>query len=187
MMNKKEREQLKLNNLLQECINEQRAIGLTPKNNIEIYFSKDPITKERCRKNSSAFAVSENDRNFIIISRKYFERMPYKEIKRLLHHELIHLNSIKKNKIIKHIRDWKKFTELSNKVCESYDINPLNNYSIDCFENKNSIPKYNYVIKCPKCGSKTYFMLDDNIEYDLNIKCHNCGTKTNVEKKTSAI
>ena len=183
-MNKREKEELELHNLLQECIEEQLAIGLTPKDNIEIYFSKDPITGERPSPNTGAFAmIDDNGRPFIVMTRNYFQKMPINCIKGLIHHELIHLNLPKENKLIKHIRDWRKYTELSNKVYEKYKINPLETYSFECFETKNGIPKYNYIAKCPRCGLIVHDLLDENTEYDLDITCHNCGVKLKIEKK----
>ena len=114
-MNKKDKEQTELNRLLQECIREQKDVGLIPKDNIEVYFDKDPITGEKSNKTSSAFAMSEDGRNCIIIKKSYFKKMPTKEIKRLLHHELIHLNATEKDKTIEHKKDWQMFMNLSNK------------------------------------------------------------------------
>ena len=181
-MNKKEKEELELHNLLQECVNEQLAIGLTPKDNIEIYFSKDPITGERPPQNTGAFAmIDDNNRPFIVMTRTYFKKMPTRCVKRLIHHELIHLNS-KENDLIYHVKNWEIYTNLSNKIFQKYNINPLETYSFECFENKKSIPRYNCVAKCPRCSLISYYMLDDDVEYDLNISCHNCGVKLDIKK-----
>lgn len=184
-MNKKEKEQLEINSLLKECIDEQLRIGLKPAENIEIYLGKDPVTNEKCNKTAYGFSFVSEGRNVIIIQKNFYKNMPISQIKRLIHHELIHLNLNKKDEAIEHIKDWKKFTELSNKIKTAYDINPLLGYTVDCFINKKSIPTYNCLSFCPRCGGGVYFVLDEGKEYDFNGTCPNCGEKLVYEKRTS--
>lgn len=176
-MNKKEKEQLKLNSLLQECIDEQLKISLKPTDNIEIFLGQDPVTKEKCNKTAYAFSFVFEGRNVIVVSRTFYNKTPISEIKRIIHHELIHLNLNEKGEITEHIKDWEKFSELSNKIKKAYGINPLFGYTIDCFENKNSMPKYSCVSTCPRCGGGVHFVLDKTKEYDFNGICPNCGKK----------
>lgn len=179
----KDKDILELNRLLQECIAEQKAIGLSPKEDVEIYFSVDPKTKEKPLRNTGAMVmIDDDDRSFIVITKKYFNVLPTKHIKRLIHHELIHLNS-KDNDLIYHKKDWQKYNELSNKIYQAYNINPLETFSLKCFKEKNDIPKYNYIAKCPRCSLISHYLLDKNIEYNFNIKCHNCGKKLIIKKR----
>lgn len=176
-------DEIEINKLLQECIAEQKAIGLTPKDNIEIYFSVDPKTKEKPARNTGAVAFIDNDnRPVIVVTKISYKKLPTKYLKVLLHHELIHLNSSENGKLIQHKRDWQKYTELSNKIYQTYDINPLESYSLECFENKDSIPRYNCVASCPRCGLVSYYLIDKIEDYNLNIRCHNCGKKLIIKK-----
>ena len=183
-MNKKDKEQAELNRLLQECIREQKDVGLCPIDNIEIYFNKDPITGEKCDRNSYGFsAIDKSDRKFIIISKKYFDKMPIKQIKRLIHHELIHLNLNKDGKMLSHHKDWKEISRLSKVIYDNYNINPLGGYGISCFENKSSEPNYNYSSVCKRCGLETYYVLNEGFEYDFDGRCPNCGARLEYKKR----
>lgn len=184
VMTKKEKEQLKLNNLLHECIGEQLKIGLHPADNISIYIYKDPETGVVCPREALGYAVIYKDspKKIILIRRNCFEKYPTNELKRLIHHELIHLNLKDDGNIINHIKDWKQFTELSNKIYKVYGINPLEKYSISCYKSKNSSPEYNCSSICPRCGLKSHYNIDENIEYDYNLNCSNCGHKMIIEK-----
>ena len=125
-MNKKEREQLKLNSLLQECANEQKAINLNPASNIEIYIEKDSITNFRCPKLSDGCSVvfDDSNRKVILIKRKCFNAYSDEQLKTLIHHELIHLNLKEDGSMIRHKKDWRLYTKLSNKIRKAYGINP---------------------------------------------------------------
>lgn len=183
-MTKKEREQLKLNQLLQECIDEQKAIGLHPADNIEIYIQKDPITGLSCPNDIYGYGGVHipTGRRIILIRRKCFDKYPKNELKSLVHHELIHLNLKNDGLIIQHIDDWDLFTELANKIYKTYNINPLEKYSLACFEKKNSIPRYNCTSICPRCGLKSHYVINNDIEYSFDGKCSNCGHDFTYEK-----
>ena len=86
-MNKKDREQFEINNLLKECIDEQKAIGLNPADGIEIYIQKDPITGYSCSYKIYGLAkISSNKkRKVILIRRKCFDKYPKSELKNLIH------------------------------------------------------------------------------------------------------
>ena len=171
------KDEIKLHELLQECIEEQKKIGLTPKENTEIYLSMDPKTKERPRKRTAAFAMIDDDgRPFIVITKIHFKVYPIWYVKSIIHHELIHLNS-SDNKLIRHRRDWEKYTELANKIYEAYGVNPLITYDDKCFKTKESLPEYNCIGECPRCGAKNYYVLREGVEYNPDIWCHNCGVK----------
>ena len=184
-MNKKEKEQLELNNLLQECINEQLKIGLHPALNIEIYIEKDPITGSKCSNDSHACADIYDDtkRKVILIKRKSYNTYPINELKALIHHELIHLNLKKNGNIIQHIDDWAEFKKLSEKINKFYKINPLSSYEVECFKEKKI--RYNGIARCNNCGFISHYLIDYNLDYDFNSECPNCGKKLVYEKKTS--
>lgn len=186
-MNKKEKEQLELNNLLQECINEQKAIRLKPADDIEIYINKDPMTNFMCPRDSFGFGniYKDTKRKIILIRRMCFDKYPKSELKGLIHHELIHLNLKKDGTPISHYRDWELFTKLSELIKEKYNIDPLKTYDVSCFENKKSIPKYNLFSFCPRCGLKNYFNLENDAEYKFDNECSNCGKKLIYEKRTN--
>lgn len=87
VMTKKEKEQLKLNNLLQECIGEQLKIGLHPADNISIYIYKDPETGVVCPKEATGYSAlyKNSAKKIILIKRNCFEKYPDSELKCLIH------------------------------------------------------------------------------------------------------
>lgn len=183
-MNKKDREQFEINNLLKECIDEQKAIGLNPADGIEIYIQKDPITGYSCSYKIYGLAkISSNKkRKVILIRRKCFDKYPKSELKNLIHHELIHLNLKEGGKMIGHGKDWKLFTNLSKKIYKAYGINPLEDYTPECYKTKDGVPYYNCTTICPKCGAKGHQILQDGLEYVFDGKCSNCGHKFIIKK-----
>lgn len=183
-MTKKEKDQLKLNNLLQECIDEQLKIGLHPADNISIYIYKDPETGVVCPREATGYSAlyKNSPKKIILIKRNCFEKYPKSELKCLIHHELIHLNLKEDGDLTKHRRDWKKFAELSQKVYEAYGIDPLESHSISCYKDKKSLPKYNCSSICPRCGLKCHYIINEEIKYNCDIYCSNCGHKLNIEK-----
>lgn len=182
-MNKKDKEQTELNRLLQECIMEQKNIGLCPTDNIEIYIEKDPISNFKCPKKCCGCCNIFGDRKAILIKRFCFNFYPINELKTIIHHELIHLNLKENNYSIQHIKDWLEFTALSKKINNHYGINPLVSYAPSCF--KDNKINYNGVAKCPRCGLACYYLIDYSLDYSFNGKCSNCGGKLVYKKKTS--
>lgn len=184
MMNKREKEELELHNLLQECIEEQLVIGLTPKENIEIYFNIDPITKFKCPTGIQGAACfdTENNRVFILLRKRSYLIMPYEQRKRLIHHELIHCNLNKNNMPINHIKDSKLFSNYSKLIENRYHINPLETYHQSCFDYKNKIIKHNASFICDECGYISHFVFDDSANNNLNKKCPNCGHQLTFKK-----
>ncbi len=185
-MNKKEREQLKLNNLLQECIAEQKAIGLNPVDGIEIYIQKDPISKYSCSRKSYGFSTIEKrtKRKVMLMRRKCFDKYPIHELKSLIHHELIHFNLKENGELTGHGSDWELYTNMSKKVYEAYGFNALETYMAECYKTKDSIPRYNCIVNCSRCGLKNYLFLEEDVEYNFLKRCPNCNKKI-IIKKTS--
>lgn len=187
-MNKKEKEQKELNELLKECINEQINVGLKPIANIEIYFNFDSISKSRCSSNvigTTCFDL-KNSRTFILIRRKYFGLLSIAQKKRLIHHELIHCNLNEKGEPINHINDGMLFSECSQKIDEAYHINPMETHHKSCFDFESGKVDYNYTFTCRCCGYKSHFVLkNESTNVDFNKSCPNCGKKLIYEKKTS--
>lgn len=172
-------ENKKVEELLKECIEEQKQIGLMPIDKIEIYLGSDPITKTRCPSNIQAFSIigKENERSVIIVQKKYFNSINLLQKKSLIHHELIHLNIFNNKRGIEHIKDWKDFAKISEKIKAKYGYDTLANYDIECFKYNQEIPFYNNYCVCPNCGNKTYYVLNKNKKYNFNGNCHNCGHK----------
>lgn len=186
-MNKKDREQFEINNLLKDCVDEQKAIGLSPADGIEIYIQKDPKTGYSCPFRFSGLARISLDtkRKVILIRRICFNKYSKNELKNLIHHELIHLNLKEDGEMIGHGKDWKIFSDISKKIYDTYKINPLENYTPECYKTKDSFPEYNYSSICPRCGFKSHYILEEGIEYKFNSRCPNCRKKLVHEKKTS--
>lgn len=185
-MNKKEKEQLKLNNLLQECIDEQKAIGLRPADNIEIYIGKDPTTNTRCPKTSDGYSVAfdESKRRVVLIKRKCFDVYSTMNLKTLIHHELIHLNLKDDGSMIRHKKDWKLFTKIANEIHKAYGINPLESFSLSCYDESDGSIRYNTIAECYRCGARSFGFLDETKNYNFNNPCPFCGGKL-IYKKAS--
>lgn len=185
-MTKKEKVQAKLNKLLEECVKEQKAIGLHPTNNIEIYIGRDPNSGSRCSKYSDgcSFVLENLNKAIILINRKCYDAYSNSNIllKCLIHHELIHLNLKEDGRMIKHNDDWELFTELANRINTAYDIDPLSSYDVSCWNNDKCSPTYNTVAECNKCGAKSFMFLDENKNYKLNKSCPFCGGKLTYKK-----
>ncbi len=183
-MTKKEKEQLKLNNLLQECIQKQKVIGLNPANNIEIYIEKDVVTNSKCPRFSDGCSIvfSDSNRKAILIKRKCFNVYSSEQLKALIHHELIHLNLKNDGTMIQHKKDWKLFTELANKIYKTYGINPLVSIDLSCYNQDNHSFAHNTIAECDKCGAKSYMFLNETKNYNFNKPCPFCGNKLTYKK-----
>ena len=184
-MNKKEFEQIELSSFLQECINEQKEIGLHPLNNIEIYFNVDPITNFKCPNGIQGTACFDiaNNRTFILVRKKSFLIMSTEQRKRLIHHELIHCNMNEDNKPINHLKDGELFFRYSKLIQNKYHISPLETYHQSCFDYNEKTINYNASFVCHECGYISHFMYDDTADNDLNKKCPNCGHQLVFKKR----
>lgn len=185
-MNKKEKEQLKLNYLLQKCVDEQKAIGLHPADDIEIYIVKDPVTNSKCPKTSDGCSMvfDDSNRKIILIKRKCFNVYSTVDLKTLIHHELIHLNLKEDGSMIRHKKDWKLFTKIANKIYEVYGINPLESFSLSCYNQNDGTVRYNTIVECGRCGARSFGFLDETKNYNFNKPCPFCGGKL-IYKKVS--
>lgn len=181
-MNNEEKEQTKLNKLLQECIEEQNNIGLRPINGVKAYF-KEPITKTKCPQKLGATTahIEGSDDIFILVNENFFKLMPSKYKKALLHHELIHCILNKNDEPISHMDDWQEFSEISNKIYEVYGFRPIDTYTPDCFSGENKTIEYTDYSSCPRCGHVSYYNFKKRSRYKTRDKCPNCGYE--LEKK----
>lgn len=173
-------EQKELEELLETCLNEQKAIGIKHETKINIYFDKAPGCKTRCNLNENALTVFLPQKNIlnILVRKQYFERLCFNQQKELLHHELIHCIKQGDGSYIMHKKDWKTFMDFSNKVNKAYGLYPLTTYGDNCFTSDRNF-RYNFFVECPKCGQKLYAYFEEksfsDIKGNLKIKCHNCG------------
>ena len=161
-------EQKELEELLETCLNEQEKIGIRHDTKICIYFDKAPGCKTKCDFDENALTIilpRENILN-ILVRKKYFERMCLNQQKELLHHELIHCVKQGNGSYIKHNKDWEAFMHFSNKVNKVYGLCPLSTYGNNCFTLDGKF-RYNFFVKCPKCGQKLYAYFEEKIFSDI--------------------
>ena len=112
-MNKR-KELNSLRTLVDECITEQKTIGLNPVVN-NVYFDYDPESHIKIgNKLGATICNTKTNSVTLIFKRTYFDKIPLNVKKELLHHELIHAN-LRDGKTISHITNWRDFLEISKK------------------------------------------------------------------------
>lgn len=171
----KEKELNSLKRLVDECIVEQKSIGLHPVVN-NVFFNYDPESRIKIGNKLGATICNIKTNSItLIFKRTYFDKIPSNVKKELIHHELIHAN-LQDGKTISHITNWREFSKISKKIKEAYEIDPLVTYTSDCFANDKQI-RYNRFINCPNCGSKKYFYHETGSGKwgSKTTKCNNCG------------
>ena len=118
-MKKNEKELNDLRNLVNECIEEQKKIGLNPVVN-NIYFDYDPKSRIKIGNRLGAtICNTESSYITLIFKKAYYSIIPLNIKKELIHHELIHAN-LKNGRTISHITNWKEFSNMSNKIKKAY-------------------------------------------------------------------
>ena len=171
----KEKELNSLKRLVEECMAEQKSIGLRPVVN-NVFFNYDPESHIKIgNKLGATICNTETNSVTLIFKRTYFDKIPLSVKKELIHHELIHVN-LQDGKTISHITNWREFSKISKKIKEAYGIDPLVTYTSDCFTNDKQI-RYNRFTNCPNCGSENYFYHEAGSgKWDSKTtKCNNCG------------
>lgn len=185
MMRKSEKELNELRKLVNECVEEQKRIGLNPVDGIEIYFGVDPVSKHKPNSTSDAISIFRtNGTAAIVVKKKMYDIFDAKKRKELIHHELIHLNLIN-GQPIRHKYNWKEFSDCCKKVLDAYGIDPSVAYSQTCFDDNGKF-RYNRYTVCPKCNRKTFNFLPKESEfyYSWNITCcGNCDEEIEVLRK----
>lgn len=111
----KEKELNSLRKLVDECMAEQKAIGLHPVVN-NVYFNYDPESHIKIGNRLGATICNIKTSSITLLFKKtYFDKIPSSVKKELVHHELIHAN-LRDGKTISHITNWRDFLEISKKL-----------------------------------------------------------------------
>lgn len=188
----------KLNKLYSECIEELKSIGIDILDSrqvgkIDISISNRNNKRYGCCKNEEPDIRTkyiEKIKNKKIIkyskfNRHYIEISPWvlelhdDIIKNTIIHEIIHCFPNCNN----HGKEFKEYAQYINKKL-GYNISRVGNKKEDYIKSNieyNESEKYNYYIKCMKCG-QSFYRKRINRNFTKIYKCGKCGSKFEVEK-----
>ena len=134
--------------LKEECLEELRAVGITPGNIKAFSINKRARSRwGQCKKNSDG-TIEIQIAQILLTD----ERISEKACKETIIHELIHAC----DGCMKHTGQWKKYAELMNRVY-GYNIKRVTKGSEKGVEDyKASAMPIKYVFTCKGCGARIY-------------------------------
>lgn len=168
----------RINDLMEEAIDELLRIGIEPARNISgIYENR------RAKKRLGCCRLEKNglQRNFRIEISTVLAEASDKVLKQVILHELLHTCT----GCFNHGKKWKKLAEQAN-YTYGYRIQRLSapeELGMAAMEREGQRPAYKYRIRCKKCGTVSYRMRKSKVvEKPRKYRCAKCGGALEVDQ-----
>lgn len=166
--------EIRLEKLMLEAINELKQIGIEPAESIK-GIKVNSRAKRRlgcCKK-----VLDQGKIQYEIEIAKMMEVMTDRQIKEVIHHELLHTCKGCMN----HGQKWKS---LAAKVNKNYGYHIETTAKILGNEEQKE-KRFKYEIRCTKCGNTGYRMKKSKVvSQPENYRCSKCGGKLAVKEKS---